>query len=88
MANLKSAAKRARQSIRKRAFNGQTVSSVKTIEKQVRKAIAAKDATGAQKLLREFKSKIDKAASKGVFHARHASRKISRISSQISRLTP
>lgn len=86
MANHKSAAKRARQSVKKEEVNARTKSTVKTFERKLRKSIAAKDLKGSQDLLRQFSSKIDRAAKKGIYHSRAASRKISRLSSQVSAL--
>ncbi len=83
MANHKSAAKRARQSLKIRARNLSTKKAVRTVEKGLLSAISEKKSDDAQKLLRAFASKIDKAAKKGVFHARTASRKIGRLSVQV-----
>ena len=77
MANHKSAAKRARQSLKIRARNLSTKRAVRTVEKQLRDAITDKKGEDAQKLLTAFSSKIGKAARKGVYHAKTASRKIS-----------
>lgn len=87
MATHKSSEKRARQDIKKTANNQKTLSSVRTAEKKLRTAIAAKDAKTSAELLKKFSSTIDKAASKGVIPAKTASRKISRVSAQISSLT-
>ena len=86
MANHKSAAKRARQEERRTARNSRTKGSVRTAEKKLRTAISKKDSAGAQKLLVSFMSKVDKAAKKGIYHARTAARKVSRLSSQVSAL--
>ena len=86
MATHKSSEKRARQDIKKSANNQKTLSGVRTAEKKLRTAISAKDAKGAADLLKVYASKIDKAASKGVVHAKTASRKISRLSTQTSSL--
>tara|TARA_B100001248_G_scaffold219808_1_gene175437 strand:- start:5356 stop:5535 length:180 start_codon:yes stop_codon:yes gene_type:complete len=59
---------------------------VRATEKQVREAIQKKDASAATQALRAFSSGIDKAASKGVFHARTAARKVSRLASQIAKI--
>lgn len=80
MANHKSAAKRARQSLKKNARNRSTKNSVRTWEKKLRDAVAKKDAKGAQELLSTFTSKIGKAAAKGVIKTQTAARKVSRLS--------
>jgi small subunit ribosomal protein S20 len=87
LATHKSSEKRARQDIKKSANNLKTMNTVRTYEKKLRTAIAAKDAKGAQAALTSFTSKIDKAATKGVIAAKTASRKVSRISKQVSALT-
>ncbi|MEQ1878558.1 MAG: 30S ribosomal protein S20 [Bdellovibrionia bacterium] len=86
MANHKSAEKRARQSNKIRDRNSKAKSTVRTWEKKLRAAVATKDTKVAQELLREFTSRIDKAAQKGIVHVKSASRKVARISSQISAL--
>lgn len=87
MANHKSAEKRARQSIRKNACNSQTLHSVRTFEKKVHAAIAAGDGKAALTLLNGYMSQIGKAASKGVVHARTASRKVSRLSERVQKMS-
>ena len=83
MANHKSAAKRARQSVRKAAFNSRTKSTVRTFEKKLRKLITDGKKQEAQQLLVVFSSRIDKAAKKGVVPSGTASRKVSRLSKQV-----
>lgn len=84
MANHKSAAKRARQDIKKAANNSQTKKAVRTQEKKLRVAIDAKDKSAAQTELVSYCSKLDKAASKGAIHRNQAARKTSRLSSAVS----
>lgn len=86
LATHKSAAKRARQSVRKNKVNRQRRSEVRTIEKQVRDLIAKKDKKSAELLLKTFMKTVNKAAHKGVVHARNAARRISRISSAIAHI--
>ncbi|MGE3974971.1 MAG: 30S ribosomal protein S20 [Bdellovibrionales bacterium] len=86
MANHKSAAKRAKQSLVKAASNTATLSSVRTWERKLRKAMDTKNVKEARELLGTVMSKLDKAAKKGVIHTRNASRKISRLSSRLSAL--
>jgi small subunit ribosomal protein S20 len=86
LANHKSAIKKARSSIRKATVNSKTLTSVRTVEKKVRKALAAKNKTDSQTALKEFASTIDKAAQKGRLSPKTASRKISRLSKQINAL--
>ena len=86
LANHKSAAKRARQSVKREARNVQVKSAVKTFEKKVTKAIENKSAKEAVVALKEFTAKIMTAASKGVLKKETASRKISRLSTRVSKL--
>lgn len=86
MANHKSAAKRAKQTIKKTAVNRARESDVKTVVKKVRDAIAKKDKTLATKLLTEAQSKLRKLAGSGVVKRETASRKTSRLASQVAKI--
>lgn len=86
LATHKSAAKRARQSKRRQNVNQRNTSMVKTFERKLREAVGNKKVDEAQKVLQEYMSKMMKAANKGVFHYKTASRKISRLSSLVSDL--
>lgn len=86
MANHKSAAKRARQSVKKAVRNSATKGGVRTFEKKLRTAITTKNKDDAATALKEFSSKIAKAAQKGVIRAQTAARKISRLSIQVSKI--
>ena len=86
MANHKSAAKRARQNVRRAARNINIQSAIKTFEKKVTKALENKSATEAATALREFTSKIMSAASKGALKKTTAARKVSRLSTRVSTL--
>lgn len=83
MANHKSALKRARQNVVRRARNKAVKTRVKNVVKDVRQA-AAENGDAAQEKLREAKSIIDKAATKGVIHKRTAARKVSRLNRLIN----
>ena len=85
MANHKSAVKRARQNLRKKARNNQAKSAVKTAEKSVVHALSNK-ANNASELLKQFTATIMSAVSKGVINKKRASRKISRLSQKTSAL--
>lgn len=86
LANHKSAAKRARQTIRRSQRNSQTRSAVRTLEKKLADAINANNKKDSESLLITFMSKIDKAAQKGVYKAQAASRRIARMSSRVAGL--
>lgn len=87
MANHKSAAKRARQSVKRKNVNNKRKSIVKTIEKKLLQAIAIKDGSKAQELLKSFTSLVDRAAKSAVVSKNHASRKKSRLSATVARLS-
>ena len=87
LANHKSAEKRARQDDRRYERRISALSEVKTWEKKLRKTIESRDVKAAQDMLKAFMSKVDKAAKRGVFHARTASRKIGRLSARVSSLS-
>jgi len=83
LAQHKSAAKRARQAVRKNKVNTARKSKVRTSEKSLATAIKKKDAKAIPALLSHYTSQMMKAAQKGVFSKSTAARKISRLSSQI-----
>lgn len=79
MANTKSAAKRARQTVKRTARNRSITSTVRTQVRKVREAFAKKDAGEIQAELNKAVKELDRAASKGVLHKSNASRRISRL---------
>ena len=86
MATHKSAEKRSRQSEQKRIRNASAKSSVKTQVKLVVKAVETKDKASSETALAKAIPAIDKAASKGIFHKKTASRKISRLTKKVNAL--
>jgi small subunit ribosomal protein S20 len=86
MANHPSAEKRNRQRVKRTLRNRAVSSSVRTLVKRVRTAIAAQDKAKAQEALRKALSALDKAATKGVVHRKAASRTVARLSAQIHRM--
>jgi small subunit ribosomal protein S20 len=87
VANHPSAEKRNRQRIKRTARNRGVKSAVRTQIKDVRAAIQANDPQAAKAALRQATVAIDKAASKGVWAKRAASRQVSRLAQQVHRLT-
>lgn len=83
LAQHKSAAKRARQAVKKNTVNSSRKSKVRTSEKSLLTAIKAKDAKMVKELLSNYTSQMMKAAQKGVFAKTTASRKIARLSAQV-----
>ena len=88
MANIKSAEKRHRQSLKHRARNAHWRSTVRTAVKKVRDALAEKDSGKATGALKTAEKLLKKAASKGAIHGRNASRHVSRLSKAIVRSKP
>ena len=84
MANIKSAKKRILVNETKAARNKAIKSKVKTAVKEVEAAVAAKDAETAKTALRAAIVEISKAGTKGVYHKKTVSRKISRLSKAVS----
>ena len=83
MANIKSAKKRILVNETKAARNKAIKSKVKTAVKKVEAAVAAKDAETAKTALRAAIVEISKAGTKGVYHKKTVSRKISRLSKAV-----
>lgn len=86
MANHKSAAKRARQAVKKNAVNNKRRSTVKTAEKNLSKAITQKKTADLSALLASFTSSVMKVAQKGSLSKQTASRKVARLSKQVHAL--
>ena len=86
MANHKSAIKKARMSLRRNVINNKTLTEVRTLEKKLRKSIAAKSKDEAVKDLVAFNSKLSKAAKKGRMKKETASRKVGRLAKLVATL--
>ncbi len=86
MANIKSAKKRILVTETKTARNKSIKSKVKTAIKKVDVAVANKDAETAKDALRAAISEINKATSKGVYHKKTSSRKISRLTVAVNKI--
>ena len=84
MANIKSAKNRILVNETKAARNKAIRSKVKTAVKKVDAAIAQNDAEAAKTALRAAIVEITKAGSKGVYHKKTVSRKISRLSKAVN----
>jgi small subunit ribosomal protein S20 len=78
-----SAAKRHRQSQKRRLKNRMDKSKVKTQTKKYLTAISAASKDEAEKLYRELTSLIDRTAQKGVFHKNKAARQKSRLNKML-----
>lgn len=79
MANHKSAAKRARQSIRRTARNNLVLKTLRNSERKLREALSAKDKDQASELFSVYERKMGKATQKGLIHKRKMSRKVGQL---------
>lgn len=86
MATHKSAEKRSKQALKHQERNNAVKSSIKTGVKTVLAAVDAKDPEAAQAALAKAVPAISKAAAKGAFHKKTASRKISRLTKRVNTL--
>lgn len=82
-----SAAKRHRQSERRRISNKSVRSRIRTSTKNVLAAVESQDQNAANAALREFSKLIDTAAGKGVYHPNTAARKKSRLARRVNGLS-
>ncbi len=83
MANHSSAEKRNRQRIKRTARNRAVKSSVRTLTKKVRTAVAGKDVATAETALTSAVVALAKARTKGVLHKKTASRRIARLAAAV-----
>ncbi|HYN13912.1 MAG TPA: 30S ribosomal protein S20 [Burkholderiales bacterium] len=86
MANIKSARKRARQAVVRRAHNVSLRTAVRSAIKNVTKAVAAGDKAAAGKVLRESQRVIDRVVAKGILHRNAGDRHKSRLAHAIKAL--
>ena len=87
MANHPSAEKRNRQRIKRTLRNRAVTSTVRTLVKRVRTAVAAKDQEAAKAALTVAIRAVSSASSKGVVHFKTASRTVARLSAQVHKLS-
>ena len=85
MANHKSALKRNRQSLTRRDRNRANRTKVKTAEKKIDAAIEVESVEQAQEALVAAVPIIERAAVKGAFHKKTASRKVSRLTQRVNK---
>ncbi|MEJ2513959.1 MAG: 30S ribosomal protein S20 [Gammaproteobacteria bacterium] len=83
MANIKSAQKRARQGVKRRAHNMAMRSKMRTFIKKVQNAIEAGDKAAAEASLKEAMPVIDSMVNKGIVHRNKADRHKSRLNARI-----
>jgi small subunit ribosomal protein S20 len=83
MPNTKSAKKRLRQSLERRARNRAVKSTLKTQIKKVLSAVEGGDAAASDEEYRTATKRLDQAAAKGVIHRNKASRLKSRLAARL-----
>lgn len=86
MASHKSAAKRARQTVKRNALNRSRRTSVRSLAKAVETAVAKNDAATATTSMRVAESALARAASRGTLHWKTAARKTSRLAKRVKAL--
>jgi small subunit ribosomal protein S20 len=78
MANIRSAAKRARQTAQRTLRNKSVLTGLKGQQKKLNIAVASGDSAKAQAELNLLASRLDKAAKRGIVHKNLANRRKSR----------
>lgn len=86
MANTPQARKRVRQNQRRAAVNQSRKSRIRTFIRYVEEAIRKGDQGEALEALKKAQPEIMRGTTKGVLHARTASRKVSRLHQRIAKL--
>ena len=86
MPNHKSAEKRLRQNVKKRIRNRLVKSACRTAVKKVNKAIEENDIERAREYFLIAEKKLASAATKGIYHKKNASRRISRLALKLNNI--
>ena len=87
MANTSSAQKAARQTLRRTEVNKNRRSRLKSTVRAVETAIAAGDKKAALAALKAAEPEIMRGVSKGVLHKNTGSRKVSRLTKRVAKLS-
>jgi small subunit ribosomal protein S20 len=85
MPNHKSAIKRNKQSIKRRSHNRTVLSAIRTSFRKVRSFVEEKKFDEAKGALRLAESQVSRAAARGLFHRKTASRRIGRLASMVAK---
>lgn len=83
MANIASARKRIRQTVKRTARNKARLSRVHTFVRKVEEAIARGDKAAAQAAFVAAQPELQRAATRGMLHANTVARKVSRLSARV-----
>jgi small subunit ribosomal protein S20 len=86
MPNVKSAAKRMRQNVRRRQANREQRSAMRTLDKKLQKSIKEGQLEQAREQLPAAVSAIQRGAKKRLIHKNTAARRASRLSRALNRL--
>ena len=86
MANIKSAKKRAKQTVVRNARNAGQRSMLRTAVKKVLKALDANDAAAAREAFTIAQPLLDRFAARGLIHKNKAARHKSRLTARIKAL--
>ncbi|TZF90939.1 30S ribosomal protein S20 [Cognatilysobacter lacus] len=86
MANIKSAKKRAKQTIVRNMRNASQRSMLRTAVKKVLKALNSNDAPGAEAAFASAQPLLDRFSSRGLIHKNKAARHKSRLNARIKAL--
>ena len=86
MANIKSAKKRAKQTVVRNARNVAQRSMLRTAVKKVVKALDANDDAGAETAFASAQPLLDRMAARGLIHKNKAARHKSRLTARIKAL--
>jgi small subunit ribosomal protein S20 len=84
MANIKSAAKRARQAEVRTTRNRSTLHKLKTLSRSSNSAFQAKDKKSAADKVRELSSALDRAVKRGTIHRNTANRRKSALARKLA----
>ena len=87
LANIKSAKKRIRVTLKQTLRNKAIKSRTKTAMRKVVEAVSANDAAVAKTALVNACKTIDKATSKGVYHKNNAARKKSKLTRAVNKIS-
>lgn len=87
MANSPQAKKRARQNERRTAVNKSRRTRIRGFLRKVEEAITGGDQTVAAEALKNAQPEIMRGVTKGIWHKKTASRKVSRLSARVKAMT-
>ena len=86
MANHKSAKKRSRQNIKRKAVNGKSLSKIKTVLNKFEANLKEKNAEKIDESLSSINSFLARAVKRGIIKKKFVSRKLSSLSKKIKNI--